>query len=164
MTRTTDPSSKRRGFRVFSNAKLESTMRTRIQNWAHAILVIPKWLLTVKYALFVLFAIITGFAGAPSLGDTAGDQYAFVWSIALVLSAFTACVASGFDTNRAEQVEKWAAVALVALLSAYLTGAISLVSFGHLSRAATSVLLLIVTLLPAARATALILAASKHKR
>lgn len=139
-------------------------MMKRIHEWATAILVIPRWLLTVKYALFAVFGVVALIAGAPSLSVTAGAIYAFYWAIALVIAAVVAFIASLYESKRAEAVEKWAAVALVALLSANLAGAISLVGLGDLNRAAFSVLILLVTLLPAARAVALIVATPRgHK-
>ena len=133
-------------------------MMKRIHEWATAILVIPRWLLTIKYALFALFGIAAIIAGAPSLYATVGALYAFYWAIGLTIASIVACVSSLFESDRAETVEKWAAVAIVAFLSANVAGAITLVGLGEGNRVAFSVLLLIVTLLPAARAVALMLA------
>lgn len=136
----------------------------RIHDWATAILVIPRWLLTVKYALFAVYGVVAAIAGAPSLYAIAGETYAFYWAIALTISALFATGASLNETKRSEAVEKWSAVAVVALMSANLFGAISLVSVGDLSRAAFSVLILLVTLLPAARAAALIVATTPRDK
>lgn len=131
-------------------------MMSRIRNWATAFLAIPRWLLTVKYGLFTVYGILASIAGAPTLANSVGESYAFVWSIGLALTAAIACVASIWDGPRGEQIEKWAAIAVVALLSAFLVGAVDLAVAGDTNRVSFSVLVLIVTLLPAARAAALI--------
>lgn len=130
-------------------------MKTRLNDWATAILVIPRWLLTAKYALFALYGVIAAVAGAPTLDKSINSAYAFVWAIALGVAAVIA--AFGSLEERFEAFEKWAGVAIVGLMSTLLVGAIQLVNLGDINRAGFSVLLFMVTLIPAARAAALIL-------
>lgn len=130
-------------------------MKTRLHNWASAILVIPRWLLTVKYALFALYGVIAAVAGAPTLDKSINSAYAFGWSIVLAVAALIAVY--GSVSERYEVFEKWAGVAIVGLMSTILVGAIQLVNLGDINRAGFSVLLFMVTLLPASRAAALIL-------
>lgn len=137
-------------------------MKTRLHNWASAILVIPRWLLTIKYALFALYGVVTAIAGVPTIAESVDAAYAFGWSILLVIVSSLA--AFGSISERWEALEKWASVGLVALLSTLLVGAIQLVGLGDLNRAGFSVLVLIVTLLPGLRAAALIVATTSRTR
>jgi hypothetical protein len=137
-------------------------MKTRLHNWASAILVIPRWLLTVKYALFALYGVVTAIAGVPTIAESVDTVYAFIWSV--VFTVVAALAAFGSISEKYECLEKWAAVSMVALLSSLLVGAIELVGLGDLNRAGFTILVLIVTLLPGARGAALIVATTSRTR
>lgn len=109
----------------------------------------------MKYLLFAIYGLSSAIAGAPTISTAVSSAYAFGWSIALTVAAILALI--GSLREQWEGLEKWAAVAVVGLLSTTVVASFHLAGMGDVNRVAFSVLLVIVTLLPAARAAALII-------
>lgn len=117
-------------------------------------IVIPRWVLILKYALFVLMGLSVWWASAPAVDALTPDWYTPVWALGVTLSATVAVIGSARE--RWESLERLAAVALASLLIVYAVSPIVLVLEGDADRAAFSVVALVVCLMPAARAVQLI--------
>lgn len=89
-------------------------------------------------------------AGLPTLSLAAPGWYIPVWSWAIILFAGVASIAS--TQPKWEYIERWGAVGLVGVLASYWFAAFLLFLTGDANRGAFSVLLFIVTVLPALRA------------
>lgn len=119
-------------------------------------IIVPRWMLTAKYALFVALGVVAGIAGIPTLSLTTWEGYTTIWAVLLAVGAAVAAV--GSLRVRCEPAEAAGATVVVALLSAYAIGAMVLaVGSADSGRAALAIVLLIVTLLPAVRAVPLLL-------
>lgn len=125
-------------------------MRSRIRYWLSSPISFPRWLLTVKYALFVILGVTGLTAGLPTLTLTAPVWYIPAWSWLIILSATVSAIAS--TQPKWESIERWGAVGLVGVLASYWFAAFLLFITGDLARGSFSVLLFIVTVLPALRA------------
>lgn len=75
-------------------------------------------MLSAKYAFFVILGILAAIAGIPSFDLTTFFGYTSLWSAGIVLSASLAFYAS-LSVERERHLEKWSAVALVALFGSY---------------------------------------------
>jgi len=115
---------------------------------------IPRWVLTVKYALFIVLGLAVLWTTAPSLQVVTGDPYTQGWSGCVIVAA--TCALVGSTQKKLERLEKWSAAGLACLFIVYALSPIILVLQGDADRAAYSVVALIVSLLPTARALQLL--------
>lgn len=115
---------------------------------------IPRWVLTLKYILFVFIGVTVFVTSSPSLDITTWDGYTPFWSIAVIVSSFASMVGSLSPTF--EVLERWSVVTLSSLLIGYAAAPLKLVLEGDTDRAAYSVLALTLAVLPTARAAMLI--------
>lgn len=123
--------------------------------WHTAPIVVPRWMLTLKYSLFVVLGAVAAFAGVPTLSLTTWDGYTIVWAVAGTVFAAVSAVASVRPAW--EPVERWSALGLVAVLSVYAVGALILsLGDGDTARATFAIAVLITTLLPTSRAVQLL--------
>lgn len=124
-------------------------------------IVIPRWVLTLQYLLFVLIGVTVYVASAPALDVTTWNGYTPFWSVAVMASAFVCVV--GSITPRWEVLERWAVIALAALFIGYAFAPLQLVLAGDHDRAAYSALAITLSLLPGARAVMLIARTGRPK-
>lgn len=128
-------------------------MRSKIRYWFDSPVSFPRWMLSLKYLLFVILGLTGLTAGLPTLSIATPAWYEHVWGLGLVLSAGVATVSS--LQPKWECVERWAAVGVVGLLASYWFSAFILFLSGDSGRGSFSVLLFIVTMLPLVRASSL---------
>lgn len=131
-------------------------MRDRIRKWWATPLIIPRWTLTVKYVLFAVLGAMVAWAGLPTLGQATSKGYLSIWAALVMISSIVSAAAS--VTARAEKWERWSCTSLVAWLVVYLGASFTAaLNDPTLGRWSGFVIVLIVTLLPATRATSLLL-------
>jgi hypothetical protein len=112
-------------------------------------ILIPRWVLALKYGLFILLGVAIWRTTSPSFVQVVGDWYTTAWSWCLIAGAVVALL--GSLREKTEKVERVGASALACLLLAYAVAPLNLVLRGDPDRTATSVVALIVSLLPLAR-------------
>lgn len=118
-------------------------------------LTVPRYVLTVKYALFIALGVAVGTASAPSsFREITPDWYTPIWGVLLSLSALLALLGSLKEPG--EALERWAASAVSCLLIGYAFAPIALVLEGDTDRLAYSVVALTVAMVPTARAIQLL--------
>ena len=122
--------------------------------WSRSPIVIPRWVLTLKYFLFVCIGVTVYVASSPSLDITTWAGYTPFWSVALMVSGLICMIGSA--TPRLEVLERWAVLVLTALLVGYAFAPVTLVLAGDADRASYSVIAICLSLLPASRAVMLI--------
>lgn len=123
--------------------------------YLRAPLTVPRYVLTVKYAMFALLGIAVGTATAPTSFDAiTPDWYTPVWGVALTASALVSVVASLKEER--EPIERWSVSLIACLLIGYAFAPIALVLGGDTDRLAYSVVALTVAMVPTARAIQLL--------
>lgn len=105
---------------------------------------LPRWVLVLKYAFFVVLAALTAIRGLATLDLTTPASYTPIWSAAVALGALVALPAS--LSPKLESVEKWAAAWIAGWLAFIAVGA------AYTSTTAGWLFVALVTLLPAGRA------------
>lgn len=131
-------------------------MREKLRHWLGERVVVPRWMLTLKYALFTVLGVCGAIAGIPTLSLTTWDGYTTFWGAGLAIAAGIAAAAS--YRARWEPVERWASLCTASLLITYAAGAFILAfGEGHVGRMTFAIGLLIVTLFPSVRAGQLLL-------
>lgn len=118
--------------------------------------IVPRYLFTLKYIGFIGLGAIAVVFGLPSLNATTWDGYENTWGAALTLLSIGAAVAS-LDKTR-ENIERWLALLVTALLAVYACSAIylSFTTDEIADRAGFAWVVCIVTMLPAIRAFSLL--------
>ena len=106
--------------------------------------------LVITYVLYVYASIIAFISGIPVFKLTTPEGYTSVWAVLLGASAIVAAI--GSTTDRWQALERWASLALSALLLTYI-GGLNLVGFieGDLDRQFTGAVALIAGILPITR-------------
>jgi hypothetical protein len=128
--------------------------------WDRNPIIVPRWLLTVKYLGFVILGILTLIGGIPSLQLFTFDGYTTFWAIAVITVGVGAAV--GTFRGSWEGYEKWAVVILTGLLMTWSVAAIIRSVFeGDIERLAGSWAVFMLSMLPAARAIGLLRGARK---
>jgi FtsH-binding integral membrane protein len=118
-------------------------------------LTVPRYVLTVKYALFIALGAAVGTASAPSSFEAiTPDWYTPIWGALLALSALLALIGSLRESR--EALERWSVSAVASLLIGYAFAPIVLVLAGDSDRLAYSVVALTVAMVPVARAIQLL--------
>lgn len=107
---------------------------------------IPRWVLTVKYAFFLVLAGATAVRGSATLDLTTPAGYTPIWCAAVAAGALVALPSS--IVRAWEAAEKWAAVWIAGWLSVVAVGAALAEGSGWLYAT-------LVALLPAGRAISL---------
>lgn len=114
---------------------------------------IPRWILVGKYVLFALLGFMVARSGSPSLEMVTSSTYLFWYGIALGLAAVAALVGAALR-NAAEMV---GALLLWCLLLVYVGATASAALGGHAGAQSISIIVLIVSMLPAARGFGLLI-------
>lgn len=130
-------------------------MKRRLLSWSKDPIHVPRWMLTGKYAAFVVLGILSFIGGIPSLTLATFDTYTAYWSLGLTAASFVAMIAS--FRKAWEPGEKWFALIVAGLLMSWAGAAIWRAAVeGDISRVAGSFAVLIVSFLPAVRAFGLL--------
>lgn len=130
---------------------------TTIARWGRDPIVVPRWMLTVKYVGFVVLGAVSARAGAPSLERTTWDGYVAGWSMLLVAASLAAAI--GSTRHKWEALEKWSGLCVASLMTAYAASAVYLALTDGpeaFLRWAFAVVLTMVTMLPWVRAVSLL--------
>jgi hypothetical protein len=109
---------------------------------------IPAWLITAKYALFILIGLAVYATNPPAFERAYEEWYTPVWAIAVCIAGTVALTGSLVSTA----AEKWGASALFILMWVYAVAPIALVISGDTDRLAYSIIAVTLSLLPYARA------------
>lgn len=130
-------------------------MKKRLLSWSKDPIHVPRWMLTLKYAAFVVLGILSFIGGIPSLTLATFDTYTAYWSIGLVVCSVIAAVLS--FRKAWEPREKWFALLVAGLLLTWAGAAIWRASSeGDITRVAGAFAVLIISFLPAVRAFGLL--------
>lgn len=126
-------------------------MKKHLSAWSREPIIVPRWVLTAKYVAFTVLGILTVIGGIPTIALATFDSFTTFMSAGLVLASFVGTVAS-FRRDW-EWVEKWAALSIAAILSTWAVAAIwRAASEGDVGRVAGAFAVVVVAMLPAARA------------
>jgi hypothetical protein len=117
-------------------------------------IVIPRWVLVIKYCAFILIGVTVVITTSPSLNLTTASGYTPVWGGMLIGSAIICVV--GSLRGLLEPIERWGVLMLSALLLGYAFAPLSLVFHGDTDKAVYSSIALTLCILPAVRAIQLI--------
>jgi FtsH-binding integral membrane protein len=135
-----------------------------VREWATAPIVIPRWMLQLKYVLFSIFGLVSAWLGAPSLDMAAGRGYVTVWGAALTIAGILALV--GASADRLEPLERLGVILVGGLTSAYTGSVYAIIASDPAQvevRAALAVAMTIVLLLPTVRGAGLIIRHAKRR-
>ncbi len=124
------------------------------RTWGFAPIMIPRWVLLLKYVCFTILGVVIFATTSPVLQHVAGDLWTALFG--LCITAAAACALVGSLHTRLEALERWAVLALSGLLLGYAIAPVSLVLGGDLDRATYSTIAVTLSLLPASRAWMLI--------
>lgn len=114
---------------------------------------IPRWILVGKYAMFALLGFVVSRAGAPTIELFTTEAYLFWYGIAILSVAVLALVGS-LTLNSLEMV---GSLSLWCLLLVYVGASASRALSGHIGTQSIAIVLLIVSMLPAARGFSLLI-------
>lgn len=112
-------------------------------------LILPRWVLQVKYAGFVVFAAAVVWASSPTVFDILGSETS-LWAIGVGIAAAVSLPAS--RRPEWEPVERWSVSALACLMLIYALSPIAFVLAGDSDRAAFAVIAFMLGILPGFRA------------
>jgi len=118
-------------------------------------LIVPRWLLTMLYAVMVLIGIFIALLYSPTFTEHTSDALTTVWGALMALSAGISALASLGD--RGESLERWSVMLLSALLLAFAFIPIRLAVLGDLDVATYSCIAFALSLIPSARCVSLII-------
>ncbi len=124
--------------------------KTRLAIWAWSPVIVLRVALAATYMLWLFASIIAFFAGVPILSLTAPEGYTSIWAVLLGVSALVSAI--GSTTDKWQQLEKWASLALSAMLLAYV-GGLNIVGYleGDLDRQFVGSVAIIASILPVTR-------------
>ena len=124
--------------------------KSRLAMWVWSPVIVLRVALVVTYVLYVYASIIAFIAGIPVFKLTTPEWYTSVWAVLLGASAIVAAI--GSTTDRWQALERWASLALSALLLTYIVW-LNLVGFieGDLDRQFIGAVALIAGILPITR-------------
>lgn len=118
-------------------------------------LTVPRYLLSVKYAMFIALGVAVGVSTTNSaFSHLTPGWYTPAWGLALSIAAMLALM--GSIRARWEVLERWSTMVLTSLLLGFAIAPIILVLQGDFDRLAGSVVALTVAIAPAARAAQLL--------
>lgn len=83
------------------------------------VIVIPRWLLTAKYAVFVLVGVAAFVASSPSAEEVSPNWVPPIWSILLAAASLSAMI--GSLSRKTELLEQWSCVAVASLFLFFAT-------------------------------------------
>jgi hypothetical protein len=131
-------------------------MRHKLRHWGMGpALIIPRWVLFVMYLGFAVFGAATTVTSIPTIELTAFDGYATFFSLALFLSATLAAVFS--TRGEWETAEKWSAIGVASVLTAYVGGLVVLALGGDTARVGSAIAFAMLNGIPMVRVVHLIM-------
>lgn len=136
--------------------------RTPIARWAWGPVIVLRIALVATYLLYVYASVIAFIAGVPIFDLTTPAGYTAVWAV--LLGGASVVSAVGSTSDRWQKLEKWATLALSALLLAYI-GGLNIVGFlqQDLDRQFIGAIALIAGLVPMVRFVYLAAQSGKKK-
>lgn len=112
---------------------------------------VPRWMLTGKYIAFAILGVLAIIGGMPTITLATFSTYTTYWAAGLVVASGLAAYWS-LDRSH-EKYEKWAALAVTALLATWAVAAIwRAAAEGDLDRVAGAFAVVIISGLPGIRA------------
>lgn len=135
-------------------------MRKKLIHWVHwskTPIIVPRWLLTMKYAGFIILGILSALSGGlRTLNTVAVDIYPTVWSFGVIAVGAAALVGSLKEKWECH-VEKWAGLVLFGLLLSWAFASM-IIAFneGDLARATGAFAILLLSMLPGVRSFSLL--------
>lgn len=137
-------------------------MFSKIKGWHKDPLVIPRWLLTLKYLGFAILGFLVMLGGLPTLDLLTFQGYTSIWAGGLILAS----VSGGYYSlsERGERKEKWGSLTVFALLFTWAIAAIFRATFveADIERVSGAFAVLLISMLPGVRAWDL-LRKAEHK-
>ncbi len=130
-----------------------ATASARIAQWSRSDVVIPRWLLTLKYTFLALLGVVVIFASQPSI-EALTDSAAWTtgWGYGVAFFASGCFVGSLSDAKTYERIERISSVGLMSLFVVYALAPLYLVLVERdLDRASLSVVALALSIVPFAR-------------
>lgn len=136
--------------------------KSRLAIWFWSPIIVLRVALMSTYLLYVYASVIAFRAGIPVFTLTTPEGYTSVWAVLVGVAALLAGI--GSVTDRWQRLEKWAALALSALLMGYI-GGLNLVGFVEqdLDRQFVGAIALIAGVLPITRFVYLAAQSGKKK-
>lgn len=136
--------------------------KTRIGVWAWSPVIVLRVALVATYLMYVYASVIAFVAGVPIFNITTPQGYASIWAGVLGVSALVSAI--GSLTDRWQKVEKWASLALSAMVLGYV-GGLNLMGWlsGDLNRQFVGAIALIAGILPFTRFVYLAAQSGKRK-
>lgn len=137
--------------------------QSKIAMWAWGPVIILRASLVAIYLLYIYASVIAFLAGVPIFDLTTPHGYTAVWAVALGAASVVSAI--GSITDRWQKLEKWATLALSALLLGYI-GGLNIVGFieNDLSRQFAGVIAIIAAVMPFVRFVYLAAQSGKKKR
>lgn len=132
-------------------------MRKKILHWSKTPIIVPRWMLFLKYVGFVVLGVLSAIAGGlRTLNTVTTDVYPTVWSFGVIL--FGAIAAVGALREKWEcHIEKWASLILFGFLLSWAVGSIFIaLGEGDVNRATGAFAILLLSMLPGVRAFSLL--------
>lgn len=124
-------------------------------NWSKSPIIVPRWMLTLKYVVLSALGTAIALATAPSLEDSLGDWLSTYWGYAILISGLLAAIGSA--RFRWEALERWSGSALSILLLVYaLSPVLIIITEGDLDRLVYSITAIGLAMTPSARAVYLL--------
>lgn len=135
--------------------KLVNDMRKKLFSWGKTPIFVPRWMLSAKYAGFIVLGTLFLLWGNVTLSLATFDGYTTFWAIAVLISSVL-CLPGSID-DRFEDLEKWSALVLSGFIASWAVAAgVVAVSMEELNRIPGAWAILLVGMFPAARAFGLL--------
>lgn len=125
-------------------------MRKKLISWGKTPIFVPRWMLSAKYAGFIVMGILFLLWGNVTLQLATFDLYTKFWAAGVIITAVLSLPGSIRETY--ESLEKWAALILSGLIMSWAVAAIfRAISESELSRIPGAWAVFLVGLFPLAR-------------
>lgn len=137
-------------------------MRT-LRAWSITPIIVPRWMVVVANALFVALGVVLALAGSPSIKQATPERLLEPYGISVTIAAVVALIGSASSRRWGERLETVGALALFCLLTVYVAATVGPAFAGDLGRAALAIVVVICSLLSAARGFSLAFAAIRRQ-
>lgn len=135
--------------------KLVNDMRKKLINWGKTPIFVPRWMLSAKYAGFIVMGILFLLWGNTTLTLATFDLYTILWACGVIATATLSL--PGSIHERFESVERWSALILGGLILTWSAAAIwRAFAEGDFSRIPGAWAVLLVGMFPMARSFGLL--------
>lgn len=120
-----------------------------MKGWAEDPIVIPRWVLAVKYLTYILIGAAVSAATAPSLEAVTSEWYSTIWGVCVAACGLVALLGSVHPTRWV--VEAVGCGGIVSFMAVYAVSPIIMIIDGDTDRLAYSVLAVAFAVIPAGR-------------